>query len=79
MIIFHASGTKDFRRLRESIDRKAWNGLTPISVEALYSPQNNHIGKKPFVYEWCFMSVRFFIVFPAAILQMPFFNKDVPK
>ncbi|CAF3752104.1 unnamed protein product [Rotaria sp. Silwood1] len=52
---------EDFRTLREVVDHRSWDDLSPTVVNAFYEPSTNALS------------------FPAAILQMPYFNKDAPK
>jgi hypothetical protein len=43
LVIFKLIAKKNFERLRESVDRKAWTYINPTDVNAFYRPSFNDI------------------------------------
>ena len=69
---------KGWQQLGKSRDLDAWE-MTPATVNAYFNPPANEVGF-PFCRITCarlFMDLPQ-IVFPAGILQPPFFSKDWP-
>ncbi len=44
-MIFRLIAKKNFERLRETVDRKAWTSVIPVDVNAYYRPSFNDISK----------------------------------
>ncbi len=64
--------------LRQPIDRTAWI-YPPVIVNAFYDPSFNDICKTDSLIIIKKSYLRLFLGFPAGILKLPFFDKDVPK
>jgi len=46
LILVRLNAKKNFQKLREPIDRKAWTYIIPTDVNAYYRPSFNDISKK---------------------------------
>jgi predicted metalloendopeptidase len=78
LVVLHLGTKLKLQSLRQPIDRTAWE-FPPVIVNAFYNPSLNDICKRNSSRINNDLDMFFLLGFPAGILQLPFFDKAVPK